>query len=118
MYIDFSVMFGWIYNMIFDTGSHTLLFTATAILINWHILKISIYPIPLMLYYLMLNVCSILGNDTILFLKCELLPNICNGAECNMFKKLLSMLCLNCLLYHTFLLYDIATYFYLYGYPC
>ena len=80
MYIDFSVMYVEIYNMIFDTGSRTSLFTATAILTNWHILKISIYLIPLMAYCLMPIVCWLLGNDTITVLEIRTDLNICNGA--------------------------------------
>ena len=80
MYIDFSVMYVEIYNMIFDTGSRTSLFTATAILTNWHILKISIYLISLMAYCLMPIVCWVLGNDTITVLEIRTDLNICNGA--------------------------------------
>ncbi len=92
MYIEFFMMYVEIYNRIVDTGSHTLLFIVPHILINWHILKISIYPILLLLYYLMLNVCPILANDTITVLEIRTDFNICNGAECNMFKELLPVL--------------------------
>ena len=92
MYIEFFMMYVEIYNMTFDTGIHTLLFIVPYILINWHILKISIYLISLMLHYLMLNVCSILANDTITVIEIQTDLNICNGAESIMFKELLSML--------------------------